>query len=65
LGQKAHESLQLIFRTIYADVPEQAQLLISGVRSKINSEGNVIDAATAEGIKTLVDFFIGRLNKAM
>jgi chromate reductase len=65
LGQKAHESLQLIFRTIYADVPEQAQLLISGVRSKINSEGNVVDAATSEGIKTLVDFFIGRLNKAM
>jgi chromate reductase len=56
-GGKAHESLQLIMKTIYADLAESSQLLISGARSKFDEEGNIIDADTLQKIRELVDNF--------
>src|SRR6218665_3852872 len=53
LGEKAHESLQLIMKTIEAKMTDDTQLLISGVRSKVNSEGEIIDKNTLDQIKRL------------
>ena len=63
LGAKAHESLQLIMKTIYADFNEATQLHISGARAKINAEGVITDKPTEQKIKALVSAFIENLNK--
>ena len=38
-GAKAHESLQLVMKTIYADMTEETQLLIQGAKGKVNNNG--------------------------
>lgn len=62
-GVNAHESLQLVMKTIGADVREETQLLIQGAKGKINMEGEIIDAGAEQQLKQLVQEFIGRLNK--
>jgi NAD(P)H-dependent FMN reductase len=57
LGEKAHEALLLIMKTIYAQVDEAATLLISGARSKMNEQGEVIHAPTMGRIRLLVQSF--------
>lgn len=42
-GEKAHESLCLIMRTVGAKFSEQSQLLISGARSKVDKNGRLND----------------------
>jgi chromate reductase, NAD(P)H dehydrogenase (quinone) len=64
LGQKAHEALQLIMKTIYADVQDESQLLISGVRSKINYEGEITDEATLQQVKELIFCFTAQMMKS-
>src|SRR5215212_1752843 len=54
LGEKAHESLQLVMKTIYADVHPDSQLLISGARSKLNKEGEIIDQEVLIKLKQLI-----------
>jgi len=62
-GVKAHESLQLIMKTIYADVREETQLLIQGAKGKVNAEGKITDAITAQQLKELAAAFVKQLNK--
>lgn len=62
-GAKAHESLQLIMKTIYADLKEETQLVIQGAKGKINSRGEVIDITTALHIQRLADLFVSQLKK--
>lgn len=62
LGQKAHEALQLIMKTIYASFDEQSTLLISGVRAKVKEEG-IMDEETLRQIRVLLSHFAGLLNK--
>ena len=45
-GLKGHEELQLILRTLGAHVPENASLLIQGVKGKVDADGNITHAAT-------------------
>ena len=61
-GAKAHESLQLVMKTIYADIREETQLLIQGAKGKINSAGEIVDALTAERLKKMIDAFAGQLS---
>jgi NAD(P)H-dependent FMN reductase len=61
LGQKAHEALQLIMKTIYARFDEQTQLLISGVRAKIKDTG-IVDEGTLQQVRSLVSHFAERMN---
>lgn len=51
LGEKAHEQLLLIMKTVEAHFTENTQLHISGVRSKINDQNEIIDNETL--IKTI------------
>jgi chromate reductase, NAD(P)H dehydrogenase (quinone) len=62
-GVKAHESLQLVMKTIYADIREQTQLLIQGAKGKVNNDGLIIDATTVRQLKDFADAFIVQLNQ--
>lgn len=62
-GAKAHESLQLVMRTIYADVRDETQLLIQGAKGKVNDRGEVIDVDTVLKLKKLVSAFIRQINQ--
>jgi Predicted flavoprotein len=61
LGQKAHESLCLIMKTIYARFSEETQLCISGARTKV-SGNKIVDSATLDKIKLLINSFINSIN---
>jgi chromate reductase len=63
LGQKAHESLLLIMKTIYASYTEETQLLISGARTKV-SDNRITDNETLLRIQTLMNSFIILMNNA-
>ena len=61
LGQKAHESLCLIMKTIYARFSDETQLCISGARTKV-AGNKIIDEPTLDKIKLLVSGFITIIN---
>ena len=56
-GAKAHESLQLVMKTIYANVREETQLLVQGAKGKINIEGIITDETLREQLKDLAGAF--------
>jgi len=58
LGEKTHESLFLVLKTIEARLTENTALLISGARTKVNSEGRLADAPTVEAINSLIESFL-------
>lgn len=63
LGEKAHESLELIMKTVGATFDEQTQLLIQGARSKVSSNGEITDETTLIKVKELISNFIEALNQ--
>jgi len=56
-GQKGHEALQLIMKTVQANFTEETTLLISGIKAKINSSGKIINNNTAQDLQQFVDSF--------
>ena len=64
-GAKAHESLQLIMRTIYAQLREDTQLLIQGAKGKLNANGEVADDTTARQLKNLISTFTLQINNRL
>ncbi|HEY0459538.1 MAG TPA: NADPH-dependent FMN reductase [Pyrinomonadaceae bacterium] len=58
LGEKTHESLFLVLKTIGAKLTENTALLISGARTKVNSTGKLADAALIEAINLLIETFL-------
>jgi chromate reductase len=56
-GEKAHESLLLVMKTLGVKTHEDACLLIPGVKSKLDAEGHVINESLREQLKRLVDAF--------
>ncbi len=53
-GEKAHESLQLIMKTIEAYMSASTQLLIQGARAKLDASGKIIDEITLKKIMELI-----------
>jgi len=51
-GEKGHAALLLILTAISANVIDDASLLISFVRSKLDSEGNIKDPLLSENLKS-------------
>lgn len=45
-GQKGHEELQLIMKTVMATFTEETLLLIQGIKGKINDKGEITDTKT-------------------
>jgi chromate reductase len=57
-GEKAHEELQLILRTIMARFTDETTLLIQGVKGKFDLEGNLTDNETVERLNGFINTFI-------
>lgn len=56
-GQKGHEELKLIMKTVMASFTEETTLLIQGVKGKFNSSGELLDNKTLEDLKSFVEGF--------
>ncbi len=54
-GQKGHEELNLIMKTLGAVFTDEVSILISGIRGKIDTEGRVIEEQTSAKITNLVE----------
>ncbi len=61
-GQKAHEALQLVMRTVGAKLTESASLLITAPKTKLNIEGKITDEATLQNIRQLMEAFMDMLS---
>lgn len=53
-GEKAHESLLLVMKTLGIKTNDNLCVLISGVKSKLNAEGEVIDMELNQKLKNLI-----------
>jgi NAD(P)H-dependent FMN reductase len=62
LGEKAHESLLLILKTIDAKIGENSALLISHAQTKIKN-GQVADEQVLEQLNLLIESFLHTIDK--
>lgn len=56
-GEKGHEELKLLMKTIYTKFNDETTLLIQGIKAKVNSEGKVIEAEILKSLENLVASF--------
>ena len=56
-GEKGHEELKLIMRTIEAVFTDDTTLLIKGIKGKIDENGNIKDDKTNEELMTFITAF--------
>ncbi|WP_338815018.1 NADPH-dependent FMN reductase [Bernardetia sp. Wsw4-3y2] len=61
-GQKAHEELQLIMKTVMAKFTDDTVLLIEGIKGKINEQGQITDSKTSEDLTLFINQFKNLLN---
>jgi NAD(P)H-dependent FMN reductase len=54
-GQKGHEELQLIMRTVMASFTEETTLLIRGIKGKIDQNGVITDKPTEERLRVFIE----------
>jgi hypothetical protein len=54
-GQKGHEELMLIMRTVMAKFNEDTTLLIQGIKGKIEKDGEIVDQKTKEEVFRFVE----------
>jgi len=60
-GQNAHAALLLILGALSANVLDDATLLISFIRSKMDGQGNMTDEETVERLKKAFTALLGKL----
>ena len=63
VGEKGHEELQLIMKTLMARFTPETTLLIQGIKSKVNKNGDIVDENTKEKVKDFVRAFIELTDK--
>ncbi|MNL42799.1 NADPH azoreductase [compost metagenome] len=56
-GEMAHEQLVLIMKTLEAQFKDENQLLIQGVRGKINDEGKITNEETLNSLQKFIHDF--------
>lgn len=56
-GEMGHEQLLLIMKTIEAKFEKSNQLLIQGIRGKINNEGQIINEETVKALQDFINNF--------
>lgn len=56
-GQKGHEELQLIMKTVMAKFTGETILLIQGIKGKINDQGQITDDKTKDELVKFIDAF--------
>jgi len=53
-GQKGHQELQLIMKTIMSRLTDETTLLIKGIKGKINERGEITDSETLDDLTRFV-----------
>lgn len=56
-GEKGHEELQLIMKTLMAKLNPETTLLISGIKSKISESGEITNPETRSELERLIKSF--------
>jgi len=56
-GQKGHEELKLIMRTVEANFTDTTTLLIQGIKGKIDVKGKISDNKTKSDLKLFIESF--------
>jgi NAD(P)H-dependent FMN reductase len=56
-GEMGHEQLLLVMKTLEAKFDDASQLLIQGIRGKIDNEGNVINPETEKALESFITNF--------
>lgn len=56
-GQKGHEELQLIMKTVMAKFTDETTLLIQGIKGKINEQGQITDDKTEVNFTEFINAF--------
>lgn len=56
-GQKGHEELQLIMRTVMTKFTAETTLLIQGIKGKIDEDGEIRDDKTREDLNEFIRAF--------
>lgn len=56
-GQKGHEELQLIMKTLMAVFTGETTLLIQGIKGKVNAAGKITDTKTKDELKKFIAAF--------
>ena len=59
-GEKGHEELKLILKTVMAEINDNTSLLIRGVKGKIGRDGKIVDPETDARLKDFVKSVIRR-----
>lgn len=62
-GEKAHEELQLIMQTAMAKFTTKTTLLISGIKGKLDHQGNFTDNKTEKQVLNFIDAFVTLVKK--
>ena len=57
-GEKGHEQLQLIMRTLGANFNEDTLLLIGGIKGKVNEQGEITHTETLEKVNRFSKVFL-------
>ncbi|WPO77089.1 NADPH-dependent FMN reductase [Flavobacterium sp. KACC 22761] len=56
-GEMGHEQLLLIMKTVEAKFDNTIQLLIQGIRGKVNDEGKIVNIATEAALASFIHNF--------
>tara|TARA_Y100000782_G_C10186254_1_gene266775 strand:+ start:4119 stop:4649 length:531 start_codon:yes stop_codon:yes gene_type:complete len=56
-GEKGHEELQLILKTIMAKFTPETTLLIQGIKGKMNRNGEITNSGTEKDVRQFVKAF--------
>ena len=59
-GQKAHESLQLIMKTVMAKFSAETTLLIQGIKGKMDNAGKITDHITLAALQKFTNAFLNQ-----
>jgi len=62
-GQKGHLSLLETLKIIECDIPDDSQLLISFIKTKVSSEGKITDTETLGKVKKLMSALIKTIER--
>ncbi|GGI27263.1 NADPH-dependent FMN reductase [Pedobacter mendelii] len=61
-GQKGHEELQLIMKTVMTKFTNDTTLLIQGIKGKISEQGQITDGTVKQNFMKFIDAFKNILN---
>jgi len=62
-GQKGHEELQLIMKTVMAKFTDETTLLISGIKGKLNEQGQITEAKTKINFTKFIEAYQKLVNQ--